>query len=134
RDSLDLLDRHYGLRTLKFRAGLEPVTKTVDVHWVDPRAILRGPLYQYEVLSIEDRSTLTLAPPDGGPCEVWKARDIIVAAGVWSSKLVPVPGLRGLAGVAFTWETPECFHMQPFIKPWAPFKQIIAFKRAENEL
>ncbi len=52
------------------------------------------------------------------------ARYAVVAAGVWSRELVVLPELRGKVGVSYAWpgQLPE-----PFIQPYAPYRQVIGF-------
>jgi hypothetical protein len=66
--------------------------------------------------------------------ELWhEARQVVVAAGVWSQRLVPWVdlGITGKAGVA--WLLPEWagpgFN---FMDYWAPFKQIVGFQRGDG--
>lgn len=127
--ALELLDRNYGLHDLQFRVGITKIggIKMGGVHWVDPAQVLSLPVNECRVISIGDREIIT----DKGMIQ---ADLIIVAAGVWTSELINVPGLIGKAGCAYTWETPECIKFQPFISAYRPYCQVVAFRRSPTEL
>lgn len=125
-ESLALLDRHYGVRDIQFKTGIKDAT----VHWVDPRKVLEPPTRNERICCVRKNLLVTNRP------EEYECSHIIVAAGYWSSALVHVPGLRGYMGAAFTWWTAPWAQntMQPFIRPWAPYKQLVGFMRAPDEL
>lgn len=124
--SLQLLDRHYGVHDIPFKVGPGHAT----VHWCDPADILKG----HDI----DDHVERVAPIHGGGARVrtvdgqeLHAKLVVVAAGVWSSELVHVEGgLKGLAGMAFVW--PKQHLQKPFIAPWAPYRQIVAFNRGDG--
>jgi glycine/D-amino acid oxidase-like deaminating enzyme len=58
------------------------------------------------------------------------ARVIVVAAGVWTSHILPVPGLVGKMGAAVL--HPNVQIQEPFIRPWAPYKQLVAFNLGDD--
>jgi glycine/D-amino acid oxidase-like deaminating enzyme len=124
--ALALLDDLYGVQELKFKVG---PAKVGGIMWIPPREILQpGEDITGEVETV----TPDLALLKGGG--VIKFNLCIIAAGVWSSALANVPGLKGQAGAAFTWETPPGFEFTPFVRPWAPYRQLVAFMRDEREL
>jgi glycine/D-amino acid oxidase-like deaminating enzyme len=59
-----------------------------------------------------------------------EARTVVVAAGIWTELLLPEVKQRGLAGMAFLWPGEKI--EVPFVRPWAPFKQIVAFNREDG--
>lgn len=121
-NALDLLDKHYGVETLKFRTAK---LLDIDVHWVNPRKVLSEEKVFGSVVEINDGSVLL------SDNSVLEAKNIIVAAGVWCKHLLGINDLVGKAGCAFTWKG----HLkQPFISPWAPYKQIVGFNRGLNEI
>ena len=128
--SLELLDDLYGVQDVEFKV----VGASTTVHWIDPATILcETPIHMHvdKVGPGEIMVSGGAAYPDLAPeAPYFNATTIIVAAGVWSSELVPVPGLRGLAGSAFRW--PGAKIKEPFINPWAPYKQIVAFNRGDG--
>lgn len=132
--SLRLLDDLYGVRNLKFSVG-KAVPATV--HWVDPK----------KVLTVTDKIRFLKAFHDG---QFWHcdleylsehfaakhgtvlARNVIVAAGIWSNEVLSkfkgvqyrVEGLTAQYGVSFY--VPGQIS-RPFIRPWAPYRQLVAF-------
>jgi glycine/D-amino acid oxidase-like deaminating enzyme len=132
--ALRCLDELYGVKDLTFKVG--PVSTTV--HWCDPRDILVGP-------DVKGRATGVATTAAGG-LEVKvrlleqegvttfariPASTVVVAAGIWTPELVPVEGgLAGQAGMAFLW--PDERIEQPFISPWAPYRQLVAFNRGDG--
>ncbi len=120
-----VLDRHYGVHDLSFKVG--PM-KVDTVRWCDPRKIMKpealalrvfqirpnGPGWVVEGMITESNYEIHL-----------ETLTVIVAAGVWSWQLVPVPGLTGKAGAAVVYRNAQI--KQPFIRPWAPYKQVTAF-------
>lgn len=117
--SLTLLDELYGVQDLTFRVGPAKAT----VHWSDPSLIMKP---------VPDVMTVEVVGPGWvqSQRERLTARTVIVAAGVWSSRLVNVPGLVGRAGAAFLW--PGAHIPEPFISPWAPYRQLVAFNRGDG--
>jgi glycine/D-amino acid oxidase-like deaminating enzyme len=128
------LDELYGLKELDFATAGGVKLK---VPWVDPAKVLA------EKRVIDHWHYISDGP--GGwwlMCEkdVHIAKNLVIAAGVWTSevlkkvantdmKCLPVD-VRALAGKALLF--PEASLDQPFIKPWAPFKQIVAFNRGDG--
>lgn len=118
--SLLELDKLFGVKELVFRAG--PLK--VKVNWVNPLTILNSnPIEKASITSVGDG---WVADREG---KRWEARRVVVAAGCWSGELVEVAGLGAKAGWAFRFSgTVE----EPFIRPWAPYKQIVAFNIESN--
>lgn len=119
--ALEVLDRHFGVKDLQFRLG---PARVGGVKWCDPRSIAatHSEVRELKDTAIEVDSGLVHCEDRGEPVE---ADTVIVAAGVWSSDLVPIPGLSSRVGAS-------CFYAgeqveEPFIRPWAPYKQIVAF-------
>lgn len=119
--ALELLDRHYGVHDLRFRVG---PARFDGVKWCDPWRITAPDFLERRVVRI-GRQCVVL---DRG--EVLEADLIVVAAGVWTSQLLPVPGLTGKMGAACLF--PHRQIEQPFISPWAPYKQLVAFNLREH--
>lgn len=120
--SLQLLDDLYGLQDIRFRVG--PVHTMV--HWVQPSHVLSEPRREADVERVDLGGRVWLRGQET-PLE---ARLVVVAAGVWSNELLPpearVEGLAGRAGMAFLWPGQI---QEPFISPWAPYRQLVAFNR-----
>ena len=125
--ALKLLDQLYGVHELRFRVGLGHAT----VNWCDPAKILQPADKQATVRRI--------VAAGKKHWDVWLKEDeeplrtplVILAAGIWSTLLAPVDGgLRGLAGMAFLW--PKKQIDAPFVKLWAPYRQLVAFNRGDG--
>lgn len=127
RPSLELLDRLYGVHDIKFSVGkVAPVT----VHWCNPAKILSEKFVNGTVYSIVNDNVYYRPAGGSGLCEI-SAPLIVVAAGIWSTTLVPIEGgLKGQAGMAllFTEQAVD----KPFIQPWAPYRQLVAFNRGDG--
>lgn len=124
--SLDTLDELYGVHDLSLKAG--PLNTTV--HWCDPAQILQpADLYDEVEAILATGSGYILTLKHGGSLE---AKKVVVAAGVWSSLLTKAEGLVGQAGCSFRWQNMQI--AQGFIKPWAPYKQNVAFNISPTEV
>lgn len=117
--ALRTLDKLYGLEDIEFKVG---PAKT-KVHWCDPKEILAGKSLFAKVEEVGPGWVRTSR-------ERFEARWVIVAAGVWSGELTRVPKLSGRAGAAFLWPGEKV--EAPFIQPWAPYRQIVAFNRGDG--
>lgn len=128
--SLELLGRLYRLEEISFKVG--PVT--APVHWIDPRSILaeaRETRRDYffspeQVNGVEPDGTLYIGPHK-------ETFDHVVLAMGNHTGIIPWrrrPDVRPQAGVAFLF--PNAQIRQPFISPWAPYKQIVAFNRGDG--
>lgn len=129
---LGLLDELYDLQTVAFTttAGIQ-----VPVHWVPPSQVLSGPTLQDDIRWIEKEgdSWLVVARHT-----TFLARRVVVAAGVWTSAVLGLvcspaprrPTVQAQAGQALLY--PGCHIDQPFIRPWAPYKQVVAFNRGDG--
>jgi len=123
--SMDLLNELYGVQDINFKVG---PTHT-KVHWVDPAKILAEPRREGILLEVNEDGTVVIDD------QRLDAPVTVLATGVWTNDVLPhhakVPNLSGRAGVAFTWEGQL---EEPFIVPWAPYRQLIAFNRTPNEI
>lgn len=119
--SLRLLDELYNVRDLKFQT--RPKLVDVTVHWIRPAEILGAPVVCAEVGSIDEQRVLTTRG-------VFEARLIVVAAGIWTERLLPQYTQTGQQGVAFLWRDRDL--AGPFIQPWAPYRQMVGFDRGDG--
>lgn len=126
--SRKILSSNYHYQDIRFQAG--PFGCLVN--WVDPRDILiKDQVIQKEIDFVELDGRLHFRDR-----EVIEDMDVvIVALGVWCNDVLPtdhaVPNLQGRAGVAFRWKGQI---EEPFIRPWAPYKQIVAFNIDEKHI
>lgn len=115
------LDSIYELKELKFQVGK---LFNVKVFWINPQEIMAVPATQGKVIKILDGGVRLKTG------EELKARHVIVAAGVWSGNLMPVD-IQAKAGWGFYFPGQI---KTPFIKPWAPYRQISAFNIDNNNI
>lgn len=125
-ESFATLDELYGLHELNARVMVSGFVKQQPVFWVAPRAILKPGRYEKgDVLSIGQQDFYPLVRLAD---RVIHCKTLILAAGVWTANLIDVPKLRGQAGVAFTWTTDSMEEGFPRVKPWAPYRQLVAME------
>lgn len=121
--ALKLLDDFYGVSDIQFKTVVGKVT----VHWCNPRVILQRPTHSERVSSIDKKGGKFIVHAD----KEYQAKNVIVAAGIWSVGLVPLAvKLFGQAGIAYLW--PHEAVEQPFIKVWAPYRQLVVFNRGDG--
>lgn len=132
--SFSLLDRYYGVTDIPFtvNGGLTSV-----VRWVNPARILRSPDYPAQVASVtysavQDGWAVNFAgqPPAAPPTLHFDG--IVVAAGYWSFSLLGMKDqMVGQAGCAHLYDGQI---EKPFIKVWAPYKQLVGFNRDPDHI
>jgi glycine/D-amino acid oxidase-like deaminating enzyme len=131
--ALQLLDDLYGVHDIRFKIGINLVHGTV--HWADPAKILQPPTLKASVTSVERGSEghyrVRLYNPELGREATLSAPLCVVATGIWVGELVQgAPTIAEQAGAAYLW--PDAKVQEPFIKPWAPYKQLVAFNRGDG--
>lgn len=125
--ALKKLDELVGVQDIKFKLAVGSVT----VHWCDPVRVLCPVGYvAHDTVSriTPCRKTqwevgFNLREPEVVPL-------VVVATGIWSKLLVPDVEVTAQAGVSWLW--PGADIPAPFIKAWAPYKQIVAFNRGDG--
>lgn len=121
--ALAMLEALYEVQIIKFKTG--PLF--TDVYWIPPKEILSLPYQKGTVRRImRDGQGWGLIIDD----KFIHTRMVVVAAGIWSSLLLPEVKQKSLAGMAFLWSQEKID--QPFIKPWAPYKQVVGFNRGDG--
>jgi glycine/D-amino acid oxidase-like deaminating enzyme len=124
--SLRLLDELYGTQSVRFQVG----RLFTEVVWCPPNKILQPADKHYRVRRIQ-RAGSYWELDVGEQLPLLKVRRVVVAAGVWTPTLVSVEGgVTGLAGVAYLW--PSKTIERPFVKVWAPYRQLVAFNRGDG--
>ena len=142
-NSMQLLDTLFGVKELDFQVGV----LRQKVQWVNPRAILNHRPLDLHVGRVKvglpwGGWSIINDSPEGSPGEFYlaDATHVIVAAGIWSTSVLhesalamakDLPKVVGQAGAAFLYKGNL---ERPFIRPWAPYKQIVGFNRAPNEI
>jgi glycine/D-amino acid oxidase-like deaminating enzyme len=106
------------------------------VYRVDIDQVLAYPRTLAQAISIggaEERPVVyyrQLGVPDA-ETEAEHARLVVVAAGLWSDQLIRELEIKGKVGVSFRIGG----HLaQPFIKPWAPYRQIVAHQQEGDKI
>lgn len=124
--ALEVLDRLYGVQELSFK--LWPALRVDSVKWVDPTQVLSQ---EFEGRLVRRVGHGFVESGRGLNLQRHTARTVVVAGGVWtnhvlhSSGLPEIPGLQGKMGLACVWAHHRID--EPFIRPWAPYKQLVAF-------
>lgn len=113
----------YQVQDIDFRVG--PVHQRV--HWIDPASILGVHLHE-RVFSLDTEGNVK------GLINNYHAEHVVLAAGMWTDGLLPEgcakTGTTGRAGAAFLF--PDAEIEEPFIHPWAPYRQLVAFNRGDG--
>lgn len=134
--SLALLDRLYGVRDLPFDVSVGKTGKLAQttVHWCDPAKILAGPTEQWTVTGISPGCgghLVTMSGPGAmRSVEQVFARNVVVAAGIWTQRLLPQFAQVGQRGMATLW--PNSIVSRGRIKVWAPYRQLVGFDRGDG--
>lgn len=126
--SLRLLDELYGVQDIRFK--LQPMRSggrlgSATVHWCDPASVLHNRNTQEATVTQVRPSVVWLSSGEFVHCDL-----VVVAAGIWTERLVPSVKQVGQKGVAFLW--PEAKVKEPFIWPYAPYRQLVAFNRGDG--
>jgi hypothetical protein len=129
------LDDLVGVQDIVFQLPLAGGLKgSATVQWCDPKLLLlpeeevtfglvkrvgAGGRLSWETQYTNDEGLFIVA-----------SKLVIVAAGIWSQILNSEATVTGQAGVAWLW--PKAKIEEPFIKVWAPYKQLVAFNRGDG--
>lgn len=123
--ALAMLDELYGLKDLYFR--VHPGLKRERVHWVPRERILSRhgfKLFAEQIVTVSEygvEANTVFRPAK---------KAVIVAAGVWCTELLENTGVLPKQGVSFRWDNSQLGHN--LIKPWAPYKQVVAFNETPS--
>ena len=125
--SLKLLDELYGVQDIKL--NLRPMKVggkigSATVHWIPPMEILGEPFCEDKVTGVSPGHVHFM----GG--QTWSARLVVVAAGIWTEKLLPQYKQQGQKGMSLLW--PKMKIEEPFVHPYAPYRQFVAFNRGDG--
>jgi glycine/D-amino acid oxidase-like deaminating enzyme len=132
--AMELLDQTWGLFSESF--VIKPVMMATTVYRVDTDVVVAYPYTQGNVTSIDMLDNIPRIKYSSKKEENVEERTrlLVVAAGKWCAELLPevfannpVIPKRGIS-FRFTGTT------APFIKPWAPYKQIVAHQQGNNEI
>lgn len=107
------LDDLYGLHKFSPEIALG---KHVDLFYVPREKVIQKPHTKATVEVVGDGWLRVDGQPKFGP--------VLVAAGVWTSELVPTPAIQAITGVSFIFN--KANH-KPQFQLWAPYKQSISY-------
>lgn len=128
--AIELLDDVWGLIEEPFR--MRPTGIETTVYRVDTEEVLATPRTVAKVSQIHHPANFPVVE-FGGVSE--RARLLVVAAGVWCEELLGeefgLPPIQRKRGVSFRFGG-QLEH--PFIKPWAPYKQVVAHQQGDDEI
>ena len=122
--AMQLLDDVWGLKTEEF--VLRPTPLTTTVYRVDTDQVLQTERTVVSVTGLEHLQNYPLVKFDGGE---ERTRLLVVAAGAWCGELLEGLEVKAKQGVSFRFSGKL---KQPFIQPWAPYKQIVTHQQTES--
>lgn len=129
--AMELLDKTWGLVEEEFI--IRPSKLKATIWRVDTDKVVKSERTLAAVTGIDLLDTN--APKVTTTTEDFRCRLLIVAAGVWCQELLPeiLPpkSLIAKQGISFRYQGNLA---NPFIKPWAPYKQIVAHQQTANEI
>lgn len=119
---LDTLSSLYKLQEIKFKVGplrtlVYRVAKDRVLGW-DPLNVI-----QQKVIGIKENWIKTEDDNER------HFDAVILAAGIWTNRFFPKFGVTGKKGISFEWKGEV---KRPFIRPWAPYKQVVVFNVPEE--
>jgi glycine/D-amino acid oxidase-like deaminating enzyme len=132
--SMKLLDSLYGVQTVQF--SIKPVG-SAEVYWIPPSSILSGEYCVGKVTDIKQADGGWLVAADIGDFEMYHAcKNLVVAAGVWTEKLLeklgvfPKGGMAAQTGISWVWDGAL---KENTISVWAPYRQLVAMNFGEGK-
>jgi glycine/D-amino acid oxidase-like deaminating enzyme len=130
RSAMAELETAYGVQDITLK--LWPSKRGVAVKWVPREKFLRLDDLDLQPFRVTGVEGLTVTLEEN---EVVEARlAVVVAAGYWARDLLGEFGARiqGKAGTAVFWDNHEL--PAGFIRPWAPYKQMVAFQEGPGKV
>lgn len=124
--ALELLDKTWKLHEADFR--IWPTPLTTNVFRVDTDVVVKYPKTQATVTSIEHINNYPVVKFEE---KEERCRHLVIATGVWVQELFPEVKVVGKQGVSFRFPGKL---KEAFIKPWAPYKQVVAHQQGLNEI
>lgn len=136
RDAIMFLGSRYNVRQLEFlEVSQKGYSKRPKCMFIPPHEIMIKPDHEVSVDIIDRALSGTWEVSggiDGAPV-AYRAKNVIVAAGIWSQKLINWHqlGIVGKVGCAFLWPR-HGFNRDNFIYTWAPYRQVVGFDREDG--
>ena len=125
--ALELLDNVWGLIEEKFVVKPKGVEETV--YRVDTDKVVNTKKKLVDVQQINYKNKRPIVTLSSG--EELKCKLLIVATGVWVEELFPEITVTSKQGVSYRFKGKLD---KPFIKTWAPYKQIVAHQQSKKEI
>lgn len=128
--AMQLLDDVWGVLSEEF--VVRPVGTSTTVYRVDIDKVMEYPRVEATVREVSYLDNYPMVALADGTQE--RCRLLVVAAGVWCQQLLNgslCPSITAKQGVSF--RAPGNLS-RPFIKPWAPFKQVVAHQQRKGEI
>jgi glycine/D-amino acid oxidase-like deaminating enzyme len=119
--ALKLLSGLYTVETVEFRT--RPLGLETAAYWINPAHILVPGALNETVVNIYPGGVLTL---EGN---TYETHNVIVAAGIWTSRLLTDYQQLPQKGAAFLWPGEK---RENFISVWAPYRQLVGFDRRDG--
>lgn len=128
--AMELLDNVWGLIEEEFKVW--PGLLNTTVYRVDTDEVIKTKHTHGTVQSIDNLDNYPIVNFTGKNASTHsvRCRLLVVAAGVWCNELLPV-SIKPKQGVSFRFKGQLD---QPFIKPWAPYKQVVAHQQDVSEI
>lgn len=125
--AMELLDKVWGLKEEEFR--IQPLKVPCTVYRVDTDLVVAAPKTVARVVKVlEPTGKPTIKTKDGTE---YRPRILVIATGVWANELVPEIRPVAKQGVSFRLRGVLKY---PLIRPWAPYKQVVAHQQGPNEV
>lgn len=129
--AMELLDKTWGLLEERFVVRPTPITTTV--YRVDTDLVMAYPFTRGTVLRLTNLTGnapgVVYGVPGGEATE--RASMLVIATGTWAGELAECPKVTAKRGVSFRYATTLD---RPFVKPWAPYKQVVAHQQSPGEV
>ncbi len=129
--AMELLDQIWGLKAEKFAIRAMGISvASTTVYRVDTDVVVAAPYTRASVTTIKDvsGSRPVVITADGVE---YRPNRLVIATGAWVRELITGVDVQAKQGVSF--RLPGVLK-KPFIKPWAPYKQVVAHQQGEAEI
>lgn len=129
--AMELLDSVWGLKEEEFT--VRPTNLKTTVWRVDTDVVLK---YYKTIATVQKvfpgpRPTVVYAKPPATDLISIKPKLVIIAAGVWCKEFASQLDIKSKQGISFRMRG---VLKAPFIKPWAPYKQVVAHQQGVQEI
>lgn len=128
--AIELLEHLWDMDCSDFK--VRPTGLKTKVYRVDTDVVIKTPRIKKRIVKVDTDEQYPVVVTEDGE---HKCRLLVVSAGVWCRELFPdlfptKKELQPKQGISFRFKG-TC---EPFIKPWAPYKQVVAHQQSENEI